>query len=312
MPIMDDRGGPLGQVSQVVIEPPSGTVGVSSPTHERAIDSGVSVTIPKDSTERPAPVAKSVAIREATICANNWLRYGEAHWARQSLRGLSRQTDQVIDLLRSLCDYDGPGGERAIIELYIEESRVRLRGWEEAHPIVTTTNPSGVQTITRVGCSCVTTRTPIGDSSYLARGNEVDIPGQMFNDTRTIASAILRWVRLVESQVAKAKSLIARNGVSGSEPPPECFKPMAWFTIRCPGIDSRIRMAASPGRKTKRVRVMLHDGVLLYSVADAMQWWADDLKESTEPQALASVNMRQRPSVSTTPVTSSLKPRHLA
>lgn len=53
------------------------------------------------------------------------------------------------------------------------------------------------------------------------------------------------------------------------------FKPAEWFP---PKMKARLRMAAHPNRKTKRVRVKKIDGVNLYSVEDAKLWWPKEME----------------------------------
>lgn len=52
------------------------------------------------------------------------------------------------------------------------------------------------------------------------------------------------------------------------------YRPATWFRK---GMADRLRQAASRKRKTKRVATRMIDGVVCYSVADARQWWPDDV-----------------------------------
>lgn len=53
-----------------------------------------------------------------------------------------------------------------------------------------------------------------------------------------------------------------------------------WPAARFPkGMADRLRQAASPKRKTKRVATRIIDGVVCYSVSDARRWWGHDFPE---------------------------------
>lgn len=52
------------------------------------------------------------------------------------------------------------------------------------------------------------------------------------------------------------------------------YRPASWFPK---GMADRLRQAASPNRKGKRVRARTIDGVKCYSVADARRWWPSDV-----------------------------------
>lgn len=55
------------------------------------------------------------------------------------------------------------------------------------------------------------------------------------------------------------------------------YQPGAWFGK---SITARLRQAAQPGRKTKRVRSRMIDGVKCYHVGDARRWWPDDVPKA--------------------------------
>ena len=57
----------------------------------------------------------------------------------------------------------------------------------------------------------------------------------------------------------------------------ENFKTGQWFTLNTKISTSRLRHAASPKRKGKRVRKKTIDGVECYSVSDARRWWPFDM-----------------------------------
>ncbi len=52
------------------------------------------------------------------------------------------------------------------------------------------------------------------------------------------------------------------------------YRPAAWFKNK---IAARLRMAASPKRKSKRVATREIDGVRCYRVLDVRQWWPKDV-----------------------------------
>ncbi len=56
------------------------------------------------------------------------------------------------------------------------------------------------------------------------------------------------------------------------------FEPMDWFSRHTKIPGGRLRHAAAPDRKSKRVKADRSDGVIRYSVADARRWWPDDFK----------------------------------
>lgn len=55
------------------------------------------------------------------------------------------------------------------------------------------------------------------------------------------------------------------------------WKPAAWFTRNTNVKAPRLRQATSAGRKVRRVRSQVIDGVKHYSVADARRHWPDDM-----------------------------------
>ena len=61
---------------------------------------------------------------------------------------------------------------------------------------------------------------------------------------------------------------------SGGENDAKGYKPPSAYPVT---VADRIRKAAQPSRKTKRVRTKTVDGVKLYCDADIRQWWPNDL-----------------------------------
>lgn len=64
--------------------------------------------------------------------------------------------------------------------------------------------------------------------------------------------------------------------VAQPEDPPDTgeYQPASWFPK---SIRGRLRHAANPSRETKRVKRRKVDGVVVYSVADASQWWPKEV-----------------------------------
>lgn len=54
----------------------------------------------------------------------------------------------------------------------------------------------------------------------------------------------------------------------------QVYRPASWFKK---GVASRLRQAASPRRKSKRVSTQKRDGVVLYSVRDVERYWPEIL-----------------------------------
>ena len=81
-------------------------------------------------------------------------------------------------------------------------------------------------------------------------------------------------VSIVEKDLTER--LRAAVAATGSPPPSvEDFKPAVWFTKNTDVPAERLRKAAA--RTTKRVRSRTDDGVVVYSVEDARQWWPKDM-----------------------------------
>ncbi len=55
------------------------------------------------------------------------------------------------------------------------------------------------------------------------------------------------------------------------------YRPASWFGKV---LAARLRQAARPDRKTKRVRSRVIDGVKCYSVNDARRWWPEDMPKN--------------------------------
>lgn len=60
----------------------------------------------------------------------------------------------------------------------------------------------------------------------------------------------------------------------------EDFRSGQWFALETKIPTARLRQAARPNRKTKRVRKRTNDGVECYSVSDARQWWPNDMTKA--------------------------------
>ena len=56
--------------------------------------------------------------------------------------------------------------------------------------------------------------------------------------------------------------------------------PAEFLPARCfpKSMHARLRQAARPGRKTKRVRKREEMGVVEYSMSDAKKWWPDEFR----------------------------------
>lgn len=57
------------------------------------------------------------------------------------------------------------------------------------------------------------------------------------------------------------------------------FRPASWFAQATKIKPSRLRTAANPKRKSKRVRTRIIDGVVCYSMSDARLWWSNDMPD---------------------------------
>jgi hypothetical protein len=55
------------------------------------------------------------------------------------------------------------------------------------------------------------------------------------------------------------------------------YRPASWFGQK---LSDRLRKAAQPDRRTKKVRSKCCDGVTMYNVEDARKWWPGDIPES--------------------------------
>lgn len=93
----------------------------------------------------------------------------------------------------------------------------------------------------------------------------------------------LRADTLAQSNVAAAiESVGPANGAMEFKPPPAAngdYRPATWFPK---GMAARLRMAAGRKRKTKRVKSLIVDGVVCYSVADARRWWPGEVPNETK------------------------------
>lgn len=58
------------------------------------------------------------------------------------------------------------------------------------------------------------------------------------------------------------------------------FESGQWFTLNTNIPLPRLRQAAKPTRKTKRVRTKRIDGVVCYQLADVRKWWSRDMSKS--------------------------------
>ena len=92
------------------------------------------------------------------------------------------------------------------------------------------------------------------------------------------------WLLRVRPLPAEAvESLVAACVVPGDDVPGQAprsdggFRPACWFP---PNMQSRLRKAAAPDRKTKKVRRCFVDGVACYCVDDARKWWPDDMNRA--------------------------------
>lgn len=74
--------------------------------------------------------------------------------------------------------------------------------------------------------------------------------------------------------VANARALNLRLECIAEDGDSNEYQPASWFKKE---LGPRLRMAANPDRKTKRVKTRTVDGVTLYCVADARQWWSTDV-----------------------------------
>lgn len=72
-----------------------------------------------------------------------------------------------------------------------------------------------------------------------------------------------------------------RSGSQGAA----AYESAQWFALNTNVPTSRLRHAASPKRKTKRVRSKDIDGVVCYSVADVQRWWSGDMRKPCKMRA---------------------------
>lgn len=82
-------------------------------------------------------------------------------------------------------------------------------------------------------------------------------------------------------QLRKLRETPASDGDGiGSDDAEDGFQSGQWFTLNTKIPTARLRQAAAPGRKNKRVRKRTIDGVECYSVFDARQWWPNDMTKA--------------------------------
>lgn len=70
------------------------------------------------------------------------------------------------------------------------------------------------------------------------------------------------------------------HSLAASDGGDEDFETGQWFTLNTEIPTARLRQAARPDRKTKRVRKRTIDGVECYSVSDARRWWPTDMTKA--------------------------------
>lgn len=82
------------------------------------------------------------------------------------------------------------------------------------------------------------------------------------------------------AELARGERAVPSAGSGGNQAHPTSasgdgdFRPASWFGK---DLSARLRMAASPKRKSKRVATRRIDRVTCYSVADARRWWPSDI-----------------------------------
>lgn len=111
------------------------------------------------------------------------------------------------------------------------------------------------------------------------------LPGKMRTDSeaycRDYSELPLDQVINLRGQWDKLTGLLDRpehgDVRSGGWAADEQYKSAHWFTLNTKIPSSRLRMAA--GRKGKRVRTEVIDGVVCYSLADAQRWWPEDMSK---------------------------------
>jgi hypothetical protein len=97
--------------------------------------------------------------------------------------------------------------------------------------------------------------------------------------------ALVDTYRLPKESAEQASSAVsagddgtATEGVATNAQSPgainDDYQPASWFIKK---LSARLRMAAKPGRRTKRVKKLTVDGVVLYCVSDARKWWSRDV-----------------------------------
>lgn len=78
------------------------------------------------------------------------------------------------------------------------------------------------------------------------------------------------------SERAGTFETVGQAATTRTAPPDDSnFRPASAFPK---GMASRLRMAARPERRSKRVATRRIDGVVCYSMNDARRWWPDDVK----------------------------------
>ena len=79
-----------------------------------------------------------------------------------------------------------------------------------------------------------------------------------------------------DSHAGETRPTAASDG-TGSTDANEDFQSGQWFVLNTKIPTARLRQAARPKRKTKRVRKRTIDGVVCYLLSDAQRWWSKDM-----------------------------------
>jgi hypothetical protein len=78
--------------------------------------------------------------------------------------------------------------------------------------------------------------------------------------------------KLTLSQVSALVDELGWRASGQATPDDDEYRAARWFTGK---IAPRLRQAAKPSRKSKRVRTQTIDGVVCYSVTDVRRWWPE-------------------------------------
>lgn len=89
----------------------------------------------------------------------------------------------------------------------------------------------------------------------------------LYLDRKRIASHLSRYVGVIQANASPAST--AQDNESD-------YAPGEWFTLYTNIPTARLRQAASPKRKSKRVGIKMIDGRPWYCKKDASRWWPDD------------------------------------